>query len=802
MDRYLVSGALTLLIFQIAWLLSSLGLIDSLHFKTEGASNNKQIIGHMIQKRENVKRKGADSIIWEDSNPNDTLYRYDSVLTLDNSTAQLNLEGDVKLQIHENTLVMLEPIEQNSEDSLRVRFYKGQLRSRNSGQRLSVGSGEWTVEAKPGTDLSLRALEGERVELEINKGEVHLENKVSGETKVIENGKKLTLSQESIETVQSVSPELKIETPHESRIYSHTFPLQVAVTWKGPARFLRLIKPNHEEIRQPVSLSDPADKPPVAFLQLDPGTYSLALEDERGFVSSSSTLEIVPAPKIRYLNPLPRDRINLETNYLFSWYPAENVDRYEVRINNDHDEPLKKESALPYANVQAPHSGEFSWSIYAYDSDGFVIPPFYSLPVYFTPNPLAAPRLNLPMAEPEPRAPAQESDEENKQKAERPHRPDGAQIDYKNIKYKNLEGHLTPTLLTRFIAKVFELLIPNAQAEVRKQASFSWFSVEGADFYTIEISSKADFLKPEVIKKVKRPEFVWTDFKEEVYYWRVAAGTKDGRMGLFSEAAKFDIKTLIEKPAGSLGPSLQYVEKPVAKPALPVAVTPSPLPPTAVISPAAVAPTASTPTEPTEPAEPTFFDVAANFDYWLITQKNAAVEQVQFRGMAIPSFTFAKSWNINRKNYVTKLGWHSLTWQPENLPYQEEFDTQMIDFRIYREVEDWSFGFALKQFPFIERKAAEQVEPKETILYGALLNYQNSLTPKTYWQSQFTHLYGDNNIQAGLENKINFFLQDHVDQPGRKGFYHGGLLDLFGTTGDDSYSSLFFRIGYELGYRW
>ncbi|MEK6556287.1 MAG: hypothetical protein AABZ31_13655, partial [Bdellovibrionota bacterium] len=206
MDRYLVSGALTLLIFQIAWLLSSLGLIDSLHFKTEGASNNKQIIGHMIQKRENVKRKGADSIIWEDSNPNDTLYRYDSVLTLDNSTAQLNLEGDVKLQIHENTLVMLEPIEQNSEDSLRVRFYKGQLRSRNSGQRLSVGSGEWTVEAKPGTDLSLRALEGERVELEINKGEVHLENKVSGETKVIENGKKLTLSQESIETVQSVSP--------------------------------------------------------------------------------------------------------------------------------------------------------------------------------------------------------------------------------------------------------------------------------------------------------------------------------------------------------------------------------------------------------------------------------------------------------------------------------------------------------------------------------------------------------------------------------------------------------------------
>jgi hypothetical protein len=767
-DRYLVSGATALLFLQIGWLLNSLGLVDLFQGQAERNQSAKQVIGQLIQKRENVKRKGADSIIWEESNTNDTLYRYDSVLTLDNSTAQLSLEGDVKLQIHENTLVMLEPLEQADSDTLRVRFYRGQLRSRNSGQRLSLGTGEWSVEAKPGTDLSLRALEGSRVELEINKGEVHLANKVSGETQVIDDGKKLTLNNKAIEVVQEVNTKLQFVSPTAWRIYSHTFPLTVPVSWQGPAKFVRLVKPNRVEERVAVGEGKTS-------LSLEPGTYSVALEDESGSVSSSSTLEIIPAPKIRYLNPLPRDRISLDANYLFSWYPAENIGRYEVQLDSAKtvSDQVKKESQLPYANVQTTEPGEYAWSVYAYDSDGFVIPPFYSLPVFFTPKPLAAPKLNAP----EQRLPSSETKST----------PDD-------------QG-----FLKKVFEKGFALLIPSAQAEPKRQVSLSWYPVEGADFYIIEISSTADFLKPEVIKKTKKQEFLWADFKNQVYYWRVAGGTNDGRMGVFSEPEKFDVAKLSAKAAGATGPSL--VEKPaelpktieVAKPEV-LKPAPEPITPTKPIQP-------DKPTKPVaKSSQPTVIDVALNFDYWLISQKNDDINKVEFNGMALPSFVVAKTWNVNDKTYVTQLSWHSLKWKPENLPYQSEFDTQIINFKIFQEVEAWSWGLAVKQFPFIERQALEQVKPSETVMFGGLLSYQKSLSAKTIWRSQASILYGDGYIQTGIENKLQFYMQNrgsHLQGDStHSGFYHGGLLDTLTTSGDNGYNSLFLRVGYEIGYRW
>ncbi len=747
MDRYLISGVVGLLILQIAFLLQSLGLISPFDYVNTSGSSDHQVIGKMIKKRQNVKHKAADSIIWEEANTDDSLYRFDSVLTLDNSSAQLDLEERVSLQVEENTLVMLEPVVAEELDSLRVRFYKGQMRARNR-QRLSFGTGGWSMEAVPGTDMTLRSLENDRVELEIAKGSVSLSNRVTGENKTYSQGRKLTLAKESIDADQEVTAEMRIEKPIQKRIYSHTLPVRIPLEWIGEATRLHIVHPNRREENIPVSDQH-------VELTLDSGNHAITLEDATGKLSATAVIEIVPAPRLRYLSPLPRDRAEVGIPQLFSWYPLEGMPDYELELQSGAEHSIQK-TKLPYSRATSNVAGEYLWRVTAFDSDAVPVPPYYSLPIYFTPAPLAAPTLGSPIQEVEPREPANSE--------ELP--PDGA-------------SHY----VHQFLEFAFTILVtPVSAAETRQPIVFTWSAVEGADLYVIEISSSPDFLNPEVIERTPKREYVWKSYSTREYYWRVAGEARDGRKGLFSSLEKFDVAHL--KTNASSGPHFQEPAK--ASPPNTVALTPIPTPP---------APAPAQTETPDMP--PTFFELKGLLDYWYMQHSTSDINKISFRGLAVPSLGVAKSWNATNKTYVTEIQMQTLKWQPKNpadLPFQKSFTTRLLTFKASELKDGFSFGFIIKQIPVFKRASLEEVEARETLVYGPSAKWASTSRSRINYASEFALSYGGGIIQPTLQNTAQYFLDSHSSV--------GAMFEISGAFGENSASSQWVRVGLQYGFRW
>lgn len=761
MDRYLISGVLGLLILQIAFLLSSLGLIAPFDYVNVAQNSDRRVIGKMINKRQNVKHKAADSIIWEDANANDALYRYDSILTLDHSSAHLDLEERVSLHVEENTLVMLEPVVAEENDTLRVRFYKGQMRARNR-QRLSFGTGGWSMEATPGTDMTLRSLDNERVELEIAKGTVALSNKSTGESKTYSDGKKLTLAKETIDAVQEVISQLKIDEPQIKRIYSHMLPVRIPVEWTGEATKLHVVNPDGQKESFAVGGAS-------VELMLGSGNHALTLEDIAGRLSSTSVLEIIPAPRLQYLSPLPRDRAEVGNAHLFSWYPIDGASNYELQFQRGR-ENFGQKSKLPYSRATLTTAGEYSWSVTAFDADSIPIPPYYSLPVYFTPAPLAAPKLGNPIREAEPRKPANETET-----------PDNG--------------------ASYFIRKYFHyaltILLPRAVAdEYAPPILFSWSPVDGADLYVIEISSSPDFLKPEVMTRTQKKEFAWKTYARKVYYWRVAGESKDGRMGLFSAAEKFDVTTLKSATGGS-GPrfgEIKTVKAAGADPRLVEAATPEKPGPVKVSEPA---PITDAPSEAKSSA-PTYIEIKGLVDYWLMQQSAADINKSSFQGLAVPSLGLAKSWSLGSSAYVTEAQMQTLKWEPKSedeLPFQNAFTTTLFTLKasqINRNGLDW--GFVVKQIPVLNRSSLEQVEPEITIVYGPSAKWNALFDSGIEYEAEFSLSYGDGLIQPSLQNTATYRFDGHSSV--------GALFELSGAFGDQNRTLQWLRFGLQYGFRW
>ncbi len=75
-------------------------------------------------------------------------------------------------------------------------------------------------------------------------------------------------------------------------------------------------------------------------------------------------------------------------------------------------------------------------------------------------------------------------------------------------------------------------------------------------------------------ESVYEPRFLWTHLKMKPVYWRVAAGSQSGRMGLFSPVAKFELKKeeIAERNLAAESP-------PVTEPETKPEVSPQPVPP-------------------------------------------------------------------------------------------------------------------------------------------------------------------------------------------------------------------------------
>ena len=495
-----------LLLFEVTYLLLDLGIIERSWFPNFMSTPPQNQVGVVSLTQQNVRRRSQQSILWETTSVSDKVYSHDSILTLEQSAAQIDLDGGTQLQLSENTLVVLEPDEGQQSDRLRIRFGRGDLQSRGNRRALSIRTDEWSVEAGEGSEFRLRASDGGKLQVELKKGQFQVLNKADQAVEGIKEGQILELPEKGDARVLPLSTKLKWEGPAFRRLYAHHFPARLGLGWQGqPSKIEHLFGENEIQIHEVVGHK-------AWDFQVTPGSHYFRLIDNDG-VSETLHIQAWNAPVIHLLTPLSRDRIPLKTLTPFAWTPTPMAVRYEVEIGSEEDPVAvhtRKETRTPLTELVFEEDASLFWRVRAFDDLGTEIPPLYSLPFYATDNPFAAPKLKAPKT----RRPASSST--------------GA-------------SRKTPDSWWRL---ALNWILPRAEAQTSSPTTeiydvdFEWEEIDGADQYVIELDRKGDFRKPFLTKNVRKPGFTWEGAQLGTYYWRVAAGTSQGRMGVFSEPTK------------------------------------------------------------------------------------------------------------------------------------------------------------------------------------------------------------------------------------------------------------------------
>ena len=347
----------------------------------------------------------------------------------------------------------------------------------------------------------------------------------------------------------SIEGDLKFQGPEYQRVYSFQPEAHVPVEWKGQAEKIQILPLGKEKVLKTLNLDQSKDN-----LALEPGKYSLRLL-KNGKVSEAKEIEVWRAPNLHLLSPFPRDRVKTNEDVAFIWTYLPEAKEYKFIITDLRTgrvtEKRVKENSVSF---NFSDEADVSWQVMGIDQDGFEMPAPYANQIFPRHEPFAAPKLKSP----EMRVPASKPVEETpaapvkKKKADK--KSDSAKA--KKTKSKGASLDPAPSSLWSLIWKTF---VSSAEAADSKkstadyEAVFAWEAVPGADVYTIEISDTPEFRSPKVSKVVKKTEFIWSQFPLGSYFWRVAAGSSNGRMGVFSEPGIVQLTQLPEKSSNMDG---------------------------------------------------------------------------------------------------------------------------------------------------------------------------------------------------------------------------------------------------------
>ncbi len=555
-----------MLTLEVAWLLTHLGLVVS-PFQTVKGKGLEQTPAGTVQKvQRDLRKRGLNSLIWEDAAEDDTLYYYDSVLTLAQSTATLHLTEQTEVHLSENTLVTIEPQSAADSTEIRLKFTRGDLRARNPYTTAKIETQEWSLNLNQGSEVSLRQTGQNDFEVEVLKGNLEFE-KDSGTQSLGEN-QLLKIENNKVAETLAIEDNLKFQGPEYQRVYSYQPEAHVPVEWTGHAESIQILPVGKEKVLKTLDQNQSAEN-----LALEPGKYTLRLMKD-GKVSEAKEIEVWKAPNLHLLSPFPRDRVKTNEDISFIWTYLPEAKEYKFILTDAQTGKRLSEKRVQENSFHYNFSdeSEVQWQVIGIDQDGFEMPAPYANQIFPRHEPFAAPKLKSP----EMRVPASKPKEEATERKPSSSGKSKKEKSGSKKKTKKTEADARQVKPASFWSLLWQVLVSKAQAAEDStgkndksvlgakeksatggkqtagfEAVFAWEPVEGADLYTIEIADTPDFLHPLLSKTVKKTEFIWSQFPLGSYFWRVAAGSSKGRMGVFSEPAIVKLEKLPENATSS-----------------------------------------------------------------------------------------------------------------------------------------------------------------------------------------------------------------------------------------------------------
>lgn len=627
----------------------------------------------IIAKSENrLHRRPMNSLIWEKSNASEAVYFHDSLLTLEQSTATLELDSKMEIKLSENTLVTIEPPDEGHTGEIRLKFNRGGLRTRNPFSATKITTDDFTVDVQSGSDLELRQIENGDYEVQLARGNARITNS-TGE-RAITPSEFVRVQKGQLSTLK-LDQNLKWVLPPVSRIYSHKADVAVDLRWAGKAQELIV---QTMGIGEKIIALD-GEKRQIS-LDLDFGNHSIYLRSGKGAderLSKPLPIEVWRAPVVHLVMPLPRDRLKINTNQDFFWARLPEASSYIFQAEGLRTKVMQK-VLLTAHQSSFTEEDDVQWSVWAKDQEGFLIPPLYKYSLFIRAKPFAPPRLHTPRLH---------APQIIRQPAQSPKKRDGAFL--------------------------WNIIFPSAHAEddATYEVGLTWDAISGANRYLIEISETSDFRNPIVSKEVSRPEYVVKGLREHTYYWRVAAGHSTGRMGMFSPVATI-----------AVGPTEEFVP--------PVAPPPAAVPIVASSEKVNLSePVVQTPVAVAKNEEPKITPSSGVRIYWrggygLINVKADDGVNAELSGMKTGAFGFETDLFIRDNQWWTLSGQYSQTaFKPDpeaQYPYQEDISIQQgeLSATFMQSQSEWNFGFTALMLPELSRVGAEAIEANSQFAFG------------------------------------------------------------------------------------
>lgn len=532
-DRNLLIVAAFALVIQLIGLAIEVDLLPLPQALQSLQSNSREKeMGRLTNVSNQVRTRSNLQLYWNDGELNTRIRSHDSLLTLEDSRARVEMDDQTILELAENTLIYFEPPQSKLQDeAIRIRFDKGSVHARVPGKSTRLFAGQTEVTFGANSEVKINSIANHQFELQVIQGAAKISRRDGAEIEVppsvlIIDDKSTDLNKE----LKKFDQQVRFD-PDQTK-YRHYISLNQStgaakakwtgnIHWKGAVTALQVRNSFGQIIETQVSQLGNSQT-----LELELGKYQMRLVSALG-VSAWKEIEVKLSPQIQLVSPLPRDRVLSGQPVTFTWKGIQSIFKVKLEIQpaeglrgpSSEANPVQWQSVgettegptQTFLQSKVDVEGKYLWRVVAYDSEGFLITTSETNPIYFERRLLDAPDVKKPEMQKE------MNDQDSGHKNER-----SGVFDLKfNLRFNWV--------------LISQLLFSNAYAQSQSQKGssekalhFQWKKLDGADHYVLEVSRERNFRELILEVETSNPNHLWRGFPADLekIYWRVAGGAK------------------------------------------------------------------------------------------------------------------------------------------------------------------------------------------------------------------------------------------------------------------------------------
>lgn len=543
-------------------LITSMFLFNDRYFNqliSETTDADRSTLGVVGTLSNDVRRKHKATLTWRDAFQDDSVYVGDSIFTGDDSSAVLELDEGISLELEPNSLVILS----EQDDGFQLDLKIGRITAKQAPKAQGNKVRKLRVVQK-GKVAKIDLNKKTKIQLSKNKaGDMELLAK-SGESKIVVNGQEENLKEaekvklnRSLELLKFKEDLMLIYPPDGSGMFLSEEKL-IPFKWSGDNKFslYNLQVADNPEFTKPESLTTEKFS---GLIPLNKFTGRELHWRVIGMISSGE--EVISNAKKFYVSAIvPPEAITpamdeeikykSDANVSFSWSKVDKADAYLLQVfgRDDLENPIISKEIEYLNTVETLEVGVYHWHIQAISNKTKTKTSFSEKVKFSVIEEITIPVVpdGLAVADP---VTAEEQLMES----------------VENQFEKSMTSTLKPPLVKKRsdfkleFGKIKGSGIKAEQAAVLNYPILKWINQDEGEIYRVQISRSTSFKKLLVNKQVERDEFYkWTSVLPGNFYFRVAAlralndsGYKWSNLG----------KIKVTLPAGAIRKSVRITKK-------------------------------------------------------------------------------------------------------------------------------------------------------------------------------------------------------------------------------------------------